>query len=68
MSAGKILGRNVRRALADKAWKQSDLYQCTDLSAATIQRICAGKSNLRLATLQKIAKALNIELAELVKD
>ena len=54
--------------MASKCYNASDLALYSKLSQATISRIFKTKTVLKTQTLGKIAKALDVEPKELIKD
>lgn len=54
------LGRNLKAAREAREWSQEDLAHQAGIQPADISRIEAGKRDLRLSTIEKLAKALGI--------
>ena len=50
-----------------KLWTLSELANNANLSQATISSLCAGRRNASLRTVYKLARALEVEPAELIK-
>ncbi|WP_302177199.1 helix-turn-helix domain-containing protein [Megamonas funiformis] len=60
--------KKLQCAMASKCYNASDLALYSKLSQATISRIFKTKTVLKTQTLGKIAKALDVEPKELIKD
>ena len=60
--------KKLQCAMASKCYNASDLALYSRLSNATISRIFETKTVLKTQTLGKIAKALDVEPKELIKD
>ena len=63
----KKVGLNIRKYRQKKGWSQEQLAFEADLHRAYIGQIERGEKNIGLINLEKIAKALNIELDNLLK-
>ena len=63
----KRVGLNIRKYREKKGWSQEQLAFEADLHRAYIGQIERGEKNIGLINLEKIAKALNIELDNLLK-
>jgi len=59
------LGKNIKRIRTTKSLTQSNLAEMADVSVSTIARLEIGQSFTTYQTIEKIAKALNIELEEI---
>jgi len=62
------LGRKIRVIRIRKNMSQNELAMECDFEKASMSRIESGQSNLTIRTLFKIAKALDVEMAELFSD
>jgi DNA-binding Xre family transcriptional regulator len=60
--------KKLQCAMASKCYNASDLALYSRLSNATISRIFKTKTVLKTQTLGKIAKALDVEPKEIIKD
>jgi transcriptional regulator with XRE-family HTH domain len=60
-----ILGREIKKARADKGWKQQDLQVATGLSQTYLSKIELGKADPRFSIVERIARALDISLDQL---
>jgi len=65
-SAVERLGRNVRAARKARGWTQEDLAHQTGLTSVQVSRIERGKREIRVTTLVKLVKALDVTPAELL--
>ena len=63
----KIVGRNIRKYRERKGWKQDGLALRAKLHRAYIGQIERGEKNIGLINLEKIAKALEIDISKLIK-
>jgi len=63
----KRVGINIRKYRDKKGWSQEQLAFEADLHRAYIGQIERGEKNIGLINLEKIAKALNIGLNDLLK-
>jgi len=61
-------GANVRQARLRRGWTQEDLAHATGLATVQISRIERGRREVRLTTLLRLLKALEISPAKLLKD
>lgn len=60
------IGERIRAKRDEKSWFQKDLAKAARLPVRTIGRIERGEVDVRLSTLQKIAKALGVNLKNLI--
>jgi len=65
-TTNKRLGANMRRIREEKSLLQKDFAKKVGLDAAYLSNIENGKMNVTIATLEKIAKALGVQLKELM--
>jgi len=61
------LGRNVKRIRKEKNISQGDIARSFGLDKAFISNIENGKTNPTLATIAKLAKALDVPIEDLLK-
>jgi transcriptional regulator with XRE-family HTH domain len=59
------LGQNIRHLRIKRGLSQDNLAQALRLDKAYISRVEAGKTNLTLKSLAKIADALSVEISRL---
>lgn len=67
---GKLLqkfGKRIAEVRKAKGVTQSDLAEQVNMSVVTIAYIETGKRWVRLSTLDKIARALKVNVADLLK-
>jgi transcriptional regulator with XRE-family HTH domain len=60
------IGQAIRRLREKRGWRQRDLANRSKLPVRTIGRIERDQVDVRLSTLTKIAKALNVSAKELL--
>ena len=60
------IGQNIRALRQQREMSQQMLASLCDFEKSNMSRIEAGRSNVTVFTLYKIAKALNASLSELV--
>lgn len=63
----KKVGLNIRKYRDKKGWSQEQLAFEADLHRAYIGQIERGEKNIGIKNLDIIAKALNINISELLK-
>lgn len=68
MGLAQIFGRNVRRTRSDKEVTLEGLAHDVGLSYSYVGEIERGKRNPTLAVVERIAKALDVEPIELLRD
>lgn len=61
------LGRNLKRIRTQKGISQGDIVRSLGMDRAFVSNIENGKTNPTLATITKLAKALDISADELLK-
>lgn len=59
------IGKNIREFREARQWLQRDLADAAGLPVRTVGRIERGEVDVRLSTLEKIAKALKCQLKDL---
>jgi transcriptional regulator with XRE-family HTH domain len=64
----KLLGANVRKSRKKLGWTQEQLAQRSRLNAQYISRFELGQENVKVETLQKIARVLKIEIGNLFRE
>jgi transcriptional regulator with XRE-family HTH domain len=62
------IGDNLKRQRIRKALTQEELARQAGLTTASVARIERNETEPRMSTLRKLAKALEIDPAELVGD
>ena len=63
----KKFGKRLRYLRRDRDMTQEQLSELTDISVHFISRLETGQSSPSLETIVKLAKALDVEVAELFK-
>ncbi|KXJ97948.1 MAG: anaerobic benzoate catabolism transcriptional regulator [Parcubacteria bacterium OLB19] len=66
-TSAEKFGENMKRIRLEKGMSQSDLCHSLNFDPAYISNIEKGKQNLTIGTMEKIAKALNTSLDQLLK-
>lgn len=66
-SITKIFGENVRKERLKKGLSQEDFAEVSGFHRTYIGMLERAERNITLSNLEKIAKALDIEIAELLK-
>lgn len=61
-------GENVRAARKERGWTQEELAEKTGLAAVQISRIERGVREVRITTLLRLLKALDISPGVLLQD
>ncbi len=61
----KSLGNNIKKLREERGLSQLDLAARCNFEKSNMSRIEAGRSNFTIATLYKIAIAMNIEIKDL---
>lgn len=64
----KILGKNIRKYRKVSNMSQGDLANIIESYQTYISDIEMGKKNITLDTIQSIAKALDVDVVDLLKD
>lgn len=67
MKAAKKLGENIRRVRLDKGFTQDELCRKLGIDPSYLSNVESGNKNPTLATIEKIAKALDVSIDELMK-
>tara|TARA_B100000508_G_C11463280_1_gene280256 strand:+ start:1878 stop:2084 length:207 start_codon:yes stop_codon:yes gene_type:complete len=61
------LGKNLKRIRTEKGISQGDIVRTLGVSRSFISNIENGKTNPTLATIAKLAKALDVPIEDLIK-
>lgn len=61
-------GKSIRMLRNENGYSQEKLAELADLDRSYIHGIEAGKRNVSLIVLKKLATAFNVSLSELTKD
>ena len=62
----KEVGFNIRRIREERGFSQEKLAALADLHIAYVGQIERGEKNIGLKNLEKIAKALNVKIKDLL--
>ncbi|WP_028138849.1 helix-turn-helix transcriptional regulator [Bradyrhizobium japonicum] len=62
----RLLARNLRRLRQQRAWSQHDLADEANVRQALVSALEVAKANPTLESLDKIAVALNVGVADLL--
>lgn len=68
MDIRELVGKNVRRIRLSKNISQEKLAALADIDRTYIQSIESGKRNVSVLVLDKISKALQVTISELIED
>jgi XRE family transcriptional regulator, regulator of sulfur utilization len=63
----KKLGENLKKVRAKKKMSQGDIARALEVDKGYISNIESGNKNPTLATIQRLADALNVSADELLK-
>ena len=63
----KKLGDNIKRIRLRRKMSQGDICRAIDMDRRYMSAIESGKKNVTIAVVQKIARALNVPVDELLK-
>lgn len=66
-NSAEKLGESIKKIRLSKGMTQDELSKRIELDAAYISNVESGKNNPTLATIEKIAKALNVSVDELFR-
>ncbi len=66
-STAKKFGDNMKKIRLEKEMSQGDICRTLDLDRSYISNVENGKQNLTISTMEKIAKALDVRIDELLK-
>ena len=61
------LGKNIKRIRERKEMSQGDICRALGFDRAQMSNIESGKGNPTLATIEKIAQALDVAIEDLIK-
>ena len=66
-SSAKKLGNNMKRLRLEKGMSQGDICRKIGVDRSYISNIESGNKNPTLATIERIAKALDVSIEKLIK-
>ena len=61
------LGRKIRELRRERGWRQIDLAAHAELSKTHINELEAGKREIGLRALERLAEALDVKVSDLMK-
>jgi transcriptional regulator with XRE-family HTH domain len=61
------VAENVYRVRTSHGWTQKELADRMEVTESEVRRFEAGKTNLRVGTLARLAAALNVDTGELLQ-
>jgi transcriptional regulator with XRE-family HTH domain len=64
----RLIARNIRRMRQDKSWSQHDLANEAGVRQALISSLEIATANPTVESLDKVAGALNVRLADLLVE
>lgn len=67
LEVAKRIGRNIKRIRTQKTMSQGDICRKLYMDRGYISSVENGKKNITIATLDKLANALNVPVYELLK-
>lgn len=62
----KSLGQNIIKVKKSKKLTSKEVYETLDIDKSNYRRIEAGKTNVSILLLKRIAKALDVDVKELM--
>jgi len=62
------LGRKIRELRRERGWRQIDLAAHAELSKTHINELEAGKREIGLRALERLAGALEVKISELMQS
>jgi len=66
-NTAKKFGDNMKKIRLKKGMSQGDICRALDLDRAYISNVENGKQNLTISTMEKVAKALDVKIDQLLK-
>ncbi len=63
----KKFGENMKKIRLEKKMSQGDICRALGLDRSYISNVENGKQNLTISTMEKVAKALDIKIDQLLK-
>lgn len=66
ISGRDILARNLRALRAERNWSQEDLALEAELHRTFVAHVERGKRNISIDNIEKLAKALRVQLHQLL--
>lgn len=66
MDIKKRFGKKVKTLRIEKGWSQEQLAHTADLDRTYVPGIEAGRRNVSIVVIEKLAKALKVDLTEIL--
>jgi len=66
-STAQKFGENMKKIRLEKGMSQGDICRALNLDRAYISNVENGKQNLTISTMEKVAKALGVNIDTLLK-
>lgn len=66
-TSAQKFGENMKKVRLEKGMSQGDICRALGLDRAYISNVENGKQNLTLSTMEKVAKALGVDIDILLK-
>ncbi len=66
-STAQKFGENMKKIRLEKGMSQGDICRSLNLDRAYISNVENGKQNLTISTMEKVAKALGVNIDTLLK-
>jgi len=63
----KTLGKNIKQIRLHRKMSQGDICRAIDMDRSYMSAIEGGKVNVTIAIVEKLARALNVSVDELLK-
>lgn len=63
-----LLGLRIKKLITDKGLKTREVAHDADMDVENLRKYINGKQEMKVGTMLKIAKALNIKIAELFPE
>ena len=63
----KTLGQNIKRIRLKKRMSQGDICRAIEMDRSYMSAIESGKKNVTIAVVEKLARALDVSVDELLK-
>ena len=67
MLISEKLGKNIKKIRTKKGMSQGDICRALDMDRGYMSAIENGKKNITLAQAERLAKALNVSVSELLR-
>ena len=68
MDIKRLVGRNVRKERTKLGWTQEKLAVRAGLNSQYLSRLELGQENVKIETIQKIAKSMKLKAAQFLEE